>query len=281
MKDSLQVISLEQKRIKYETVNNKQIVRKQTSSQEKDNLIKAKEFLKDKNIKIENSYYSIHVPDIYSWDDTTNILSMSYCSGKNLELLLRDINNRQSAIPFLQYLMRFILIHNFYWQDFAPRNIIINDQTIYLVDFEKGLDFSINNLQAFFRNHVFEEYSSFLLPNERLISDEQIFCPSPEEKNKKIHVDDIQVKRIKSIAIALGYDDTISMETYLNIQKMIIKAEEPFYNGSNIIFPRVALVKMLENKKINSSLYQKYANEILIRNNILSQNATDERLERD
>ncbi len=276
MQDSLQIISLDSKRIEYETVNNKKIVHKKTSIQEKNNLVKAKKFLKDKNVMIENSYYTIHVPDIYSWDDNTNTLSMSYCSGKNLELLLRDPDSRQSAIPFLQSLMKFILKHNFYWQDFAPRNIIINDKTIYLVDFEKGLHFSIDNLQAFFRNHVFEEYSSFLLPNERLISAEQIFHPSSEEKNKQIHVDDIKVKRIKSIAIALKYSDIISMETYLNIQKMIIRAEEPFYNGQSIIFPRIELVKMLENKKMNPSVYQKYANEILIRNKLLCQKSAEE-----
>ena len=99
-------------------------------------------------------------------------------------------------------------------------------------------------------------------------------------KNKQIYVDDIQVKRIKSVAIALGYSDIISMETYLHIQKMIIKAEEPFYNGQSIIFPRIELAKMLENKEMNPSVYQKYANEILIRNNILSPNITDDK-ERD
>lgn len=280
MQDSLQIISLDSKRIEYETVNNRQIVHKKTSIQEKNNLVKAKKFLKDKNVMIRNSYYAIRVPDIYSWDNNTNILSMSYCPGKNLELLLRNADSRQSAIPFFQSLMRFILSNNFYWQDFAPRNIIIDYKTIYLVDFEKGLDFSIDNLQTFFRSHVFEEYSSFLLPNERLISAEQVFRPSSEEKNKQIHVDDIKVKRIKALAIALGYSDIISIETYLHIQKMIIKAEEPFYNGQSIIFPRIELAKMLEDKKINPSVYQKYANEILIRNNILSPNITDDK-ERD
>ena len=57
------------------------------------------------------------------------------------------------------------------------------------------------------------------------------------------------------------------MEEYLNIQKMILKAEEPFYNGTELVFPRVQLVKMLEDKSINPSVYQKYANEILLRNN--------------
>lgn len=119
------------------------------------------------------------------------------------------------------------------------------------------------------------------MPNERLISSEQIFFSSLKEKNKKINISDIKVKRVKSIAIALGYTDTISMEEYLNIQKMIIKAEEPFYNGSELVFPRVQLVKILEDKSINPSVYQKYANEILLRNNIVPQQINIEEAERD
>jgi tRNA A-37 threonylcarbamoyl transferase component Bud32 len=281
MENNLQVISLDPKKVWYEAVNNRQIVHKRTSYQEKDNLLKAKNFLTNKGIKINNIPYSIQVPNIYAWNENTNILSMSYCQGENLELLLRNPHTRQRAIPFLQSTMRFILAQHFYWQDYAPRNIIIGDETIYLIDFEKGLDFSINDLQTFFRNHVFEEYSSFLLPNERLISSEQIFLPSMKEKNKKIDISDIQVKRIKSVAIALGYTDTISMEEYLTIQKMILKAEEPFYYGTELIFPRVQLVKMLENKGTNPSVYQKYANEILLRNNIVPRQLTIEKAERD
>ena len=168
--------------------------------------------------------------------------------------------------------MKFILKQHFYWQDFAPRNIIVSNKSIYFVDFEKGLNFSTNNLQEFFRNHVFEEYSSFLLPNERLILADYIFSPTSEEKNLKICVSDIQVKRIKSIAVALGYTDTISMTTYLDIQKMIIKAEEPFIDSeANIVFPRIELSKLLEYKNSDPSAYQKYANEILMRNQFPSQ----------
>lgn len=281
MGDPLQVISLDPKKIWYESASDKQIVHKRTSTQEKDNLIKAKFFLENKSIKINDMHYSIQVPDIYAWNETTNILSMSYCSGNNLELLLRTPHTRQNAIPFLQSILRFVLTQHFYWQDFAPRNIIVGDTTIYLVDFEKGLFFSIDDWQTFLRNHVFEEYSSFLLPNERLISSELIFSPSSKERNKRIHINGIQVKRIKSIAIALGYTDTISIEEYLNIQKMIIKAEEPFYMGTNLVFPRVELVKMLENKSINPSVYQKYANEILLRNNLTPKQFTSEKAERD
>ena len=139
MKDNLQVISLDSQKVWYEIINNTKIVNKKTSHQEKDNLLKAKNFLKNKYIKINNIHYSIQVPNIYAWNKNTNILSMSYCQGENLELLLRNPHTRQRAIHFLQSTMRFILAQHFYWQDYAPRNIIIDDETIYLIDFVKGL----------------------------------------------------------------------------------------------------------------------------------------------
>ena len=281
MDNKLKIISLDSNKIWYEVVNNKKIVHKRTSLQEKNNLINAKKFLTNKTIKINDKSYSVCVPDIYAWNENKNILSMSYCDGKNLELLLRSSNTRKNATPVLQSMMRFILSHHFYWQDFAPRNIILNDKTIYLVDFEKGLSFSIDDLKTFFRNHVFEEYSSFLLPNECLISAEQIFSPSPKEIDKRLNVNDIQVKRIKYIANALGYEDTITMNEYLNIQKMILKAEEPFYSESNLVFPRVHLSEMLENKTIIPSVYQNYAREILLRNNISPTQLTAKEIERD
>lgn len=79
----------------------------------------------------------------------------------------------------------------------------------------------------------------------------------------------------------LKYQQYNKMEEYLNIQKMILKAEEPFYNGTELVFPRVQLVKMLEDKSINPSVYQKYANEILLRNNIVPRRFTIEEAERD
>lgn len=274
-----QVISFDSQKLWLENTESSIIVHKKSSVQEKDNLIKAKAFLANKNIKIGDTCYSIQVPDVYSWNSHINTLSMSYCSGENLELLLRNPNTRNSSIPFLQFMMRFILSQHFYWQDFAPRNIIIADNTIFFVDFEKGLNFSVDNLRSFFRNHVFEEYSSFLLPDERLISAEQIYSPSIEEKEKQIKLSDIKVKRIKYIAMALGYSDLIPFPEYLRIQSMIIKAEEPFIGNSGIVFPRIELVKMLENKMVDPSVYQKYASEVLFRNNLTLPNPNNRKKE--
>ena len=100
------------------------------------------------------------------------MVKMNFFNGVNLETLLLIISTRTEAIIFLNKLLEFILLNDFYWVDFSPRNILINknDKKICFVDFEKGLSFKENNLIHFFRNHVYEEYSSFLLLNERILN---------------------------------------------------------------------------------------------------------------
>lgn len=262
------IISLDETKIWYEHTNSGSKVYKISSVKEKENLLKTKSFIKDKHLKVNERNYCIKVPDVYSWNSDNNTLCMSYCEGDNLELLLRDPKYRDDALPFLQSMFRFIMKEHFYWEDFAPRNIILNDDIIYLVDFEKNLNFEINDKKSFLRNHVFEEYSSFLLPNERIINADQVFSPSLGEYSQNINVNDIKVKRIKYVALALGYSNYITKATYLNIQKMIIKAEEPFIEDEKLKFPRIDLVKMLENKNVDSSVYIPYANIVLAKNNI-------------
>lgn len=269
MDNDIQVISLDTNKVWYENTATKKIVHKTTSINEKENLLKASTFLTNKHIIMNGQNYSIQVPQIYSWNDDSNTLTMSFCSGENLELMLRDKKKRKLAIPFLQNMMNFILKEHFYWQDFAPRNIIISEDIVYLVDFEKPLTFKVDNILTFLRRHIFEEYSSFLLPNERVITTDQVFTPTSKDKNKKINIEDIKVKRIQSIAIALGHTDFITYEQYLKIQSMMIKAEEPFISKDEIVFPRVELVKMLEDKKTNPSVYINYASIILKKNNML------------
>ena len=69
MDNKLKIISLDSNKIWYEVVNNKKIVHKRTSLQEKNNLINAKKFLTNKTIKINDKSYSVCVPDIYAWNE--------------------------------------------------------------------------------------------------------------------------------------------------------------------------------------------------------------------
>ena len=140
------------------------------------------------------------------------------------------------------------MLNDFYWVDFSPRNILINKENkkICFVDFEKGLKFKNNDLIQFFRNHVYEEYSSFLLLNERILNGEKIFKLQPLEKNITINKNEIKIKRVKATANKLNFPDIITQDQFLEIYRMFLIAELPQYTNNEIIFPRVELEKILE-----------------------------------
>ena len=204
---------------------------------------------------------------------------MDFFDGNNLESMLRSSITRKEAIIFLNKLIEFILVNDFYWVDFSPRNILINksNKKICFVDFEKGLSFKNDNLIDFFRNHVFEEYSSFLLLNERILNGKEIFKLRPEEEAITHYKNDIKIKRVKATANKLNYPDIIVKATanklnypdiitqneFLEIYRMFLIAELPQKSNGNIIFPRVELEKILETKKTNHMAYDEYADRII------------------
>lgn len=238
---------------------------KNTEQTEIENLKKAKEYLSGKTIKIINTEYKIKIPKIFDWNKETKIVKMEFFNGVNLETLLRTGSSRREAIEFLNRLLEFILLNNFYWVDFSPRNILIDKKTnkICLVDFEKGLSFKENNLMHFFRNHIYEEYSSFLLLNERILNGEEIFKLQPYEKNISISKNEIKVKRVKTTADKLNYPNIITQEQFLNIYILFLIAELPRITNEQIIFPRIELEEILETKKTNPFAYEEYADKIL------------------
>lgn len=257
------IISLDPNKAWYEEINNVPAFKKITTFSEVELLQYAKNVLDNKFVYILGHRFFIKVPDVYNWDNINSILTMSYCKGENLECLLCEPTTRNFGIELLQAMLKFILDNNFYWYDFAPRNILVDSSTIYLVDFEKGIDDKIKHLKLFLRNHVFEEYSSFLLRNERIFNTDFVYSLYDGETDKPICITDIKVKRFKSVALQLGYTDTITLSQLLDIQKRIINAEEPYYHNGQIIFPRIQLVKMLENKVSNPNIYHEYAKLIV------------------
>lgn len=257
------IISLDPNKAWYEEINNVPAFKKITTFSEVELLQYAKNVLGNKFVYILGHKFFIKVPDVYNWDNINSILTMSYCKGENLECLLCEPTTRNFGIELLQAMLKFILDNNFYWYDFAPRNILVDSSTIYLVDFEKGIDDKIKHLKLFLRNHVFEEYSSFLLRNERIFNTDFVYSLYDGETDKPICITDIKVKRFKSVALELGYTDIITLSQLLDIQKRIINAEEPYYHNGQIIFPRIQLVKMLENKVSNPNIYHEYAKLIV------------------
>lgn len=261
----MEIISFDEDRIQISTDNSTKYINKKTSQLEVENLKMAREYLNSKILNISNCEYSIEIPKIKYWDEEKNLVKMDFFDGNNLESMLRSGITRKEAIIFLNKLLEFILVNDFYWVDFSPRNILINksNKKICFVDFEKGLSFKNDNLIDFFRNHVFEEYSSFLFLNERILNGKEIFKLRPEEEAITHGKDDIKIKRVKATANKLNYPDIITRNEFLEIYRMFLIAELPQKSNGNIIFPRVELEKILETKKTNPMAYDEYADRII------------------
>lgn len=261
----MDIISFDNERIYTTLDKGVTYLNKNTTQQEIENLKMAKEYLSSKTAKINNNEYKIEIPKVHDWNEDTKTVKMDFFNGVNLEKMLRTTSSRTEAVLFLNKLLEFILLNDFYWVDFSPRNILINKENkkICFVDFEKGLEFKNNNLIRFFRNHVYEEYSSFLLLNERILNGEEIFKLQQLEKNITMNKNKIKIKRVKATANKLNYSDIITQDQFLGIYRMFLIAELPYYVNDEIIFPRVELEKILETKKTNHIAYEQYADKII------------------
>lgn len=262
--EEMQVISLTEDKVWRTEYDNSRAYAKKTKESEVNNIQKASEFLKGKSIVINGEIYQVNVPEIYSWDG--RCLIMEECIGENLELMLRDEPKREAGKNALNSVMNFCLKEHFYWHDLAPRNMIINghDQTISLVDFERGVTLDRNfNQRQYLRENVFEEYVAFLLPEERPIKADKVFELQKEENNPFIDVRNVKSNRVKKLAKKLNLPDNILYSQYLKLISMLIKAEEPLRKDGKVIFPIVELEEILAKDG-----YDAYISEVYKRNNL-------------
>lgn len=213
-------------------------------------------FLKDKKITIQDKSYKIRTPKLYKYK--YNKIYMEKCYGKNLELLLRSKDTHEEATIYLNALLQYFLNIGFYWRDFAPRNIMINDNEVILVDFERELSFGKCAVKEFMKDGVFEEYSAFLLEEERIINIDDIYEQSdfysiPRKASKRV------------LTIAKKQDlKSLDARHYYDIIKDIIRKETPYKEeNGEIIFPLIHLENLLIQKG-----YDKYANKIMEEKNM-------------
>lgn len=246
----MEIISLDKDRVKiYEDH-----VTKKTQDQELCSLIAAKKIADNlSKINILNTDYKIIVPSVYNYN--RGIITMERCFGDNLELILREINTYHKGVSFANDLLNFFITNNFYWKDFAPRNILISDDNISICDFERGVSNQIKNLQSYFLDSVYEEYGAFILPDDRIYHEKEIF---KSDNNKLINFNDISSKRVKTILNILGYHDYAPYKEYVLVVKMIVENETPYIKNDKIIFPLLELEKY-----INEKGYEEYAKKII------------------
>ena len=124
----MEIISFDSERIYTTMDRGVTYLNKRTTQQEIENLKMAKEHLSSKTTKINNNEYKIEIPTVHNWNEDTKIVKMDFFDGVNLEKMLRSTSSRTEAIIFLNKLLEFILLNDFYWVDFSPRNILINKE---------------------------------------------------------------------------------------------------------------------------------------------------------
>lgn len=214
--------------------------------------------LKGKIIVVEGEKFKINVPTVYEYDN--GILQMEYCNGENLEFILRNKSTYEVGSKILNALLMFMIDNNLQWIDFAPRNVLINGNQIYIVDFEKGI--SNSDILSYLRNHTYEEYGSFLFLKDRMYLPDQVF-DIKKETFGGYFIKDIRPKRIKAVADLLGYKDYLTMYEYLQIIKTFIIAEIPYDDKEKFIFPRVSLEQILKDKETNPQAFYNYGKEVI------------------
>lgn len=246
----MEVISLDANKVKI--YNNKVI--KITNNSEIDFLLRANDYVKNlPSINLNGKKYVIKVPKIYNFEN--NVLTMERCFGDNIELVLRNNTTHKYGSYLTNEILKFLLLNNVYWQDFAPRNILIDDNAITIMDFERGITDTLKSLQLYFVNSVYEEYGIFLLPSERYFKMDDYLTSNDEYV---VEIDNISSKRVKKILNILGYNYTCPISKYILAVKMIIVNEEPRFVNNKLIFPILELEEYLKNNG-----YEAYAKRIV------------------
>lgn len=255
------VISFDPKKVWFETSDGKKICKKKTKVNEVESLLQASELLRGKTVTIFGKEYEILVPMVLDWMPDTSTLTMHFCEGINLESLLCDKQKRKYGVEVLQALMRFVIDNKFYWNDFAPRNVIISPNNIHIMDFENGIsNRDTTTLADFLRMRVYREYSSFLLETERFFSVEEVFGLKTNEENEIIDVNSCS-KRIIALAKAMGYYPTMTKQESLNIQKRVLISETPYISNGEILYPRIMIEELLEST--GDDVYDRYVQLVL------------------
>ena len=246
----MEVISLDEDRVKI--FDN--YVKKKSNVNEYNSLNKANLMSKElNNITIDNTYFQIVTPKVY--DFTNNIITMERCFGDNLELILRHRNTYNTGVLFLNNLLKFFIDNNFYWQDFAPRNILVQKNKISILDFDRGISDKVPSIQDYLVNSVYEEYGAFILPDDRIYDINDVY---DSIDNTLMNISIISSNRVKTILKNLGYKDYVPIKDYMLAIKMIVTNETPYKDNEEIMFPILELEEYLKNEG-----YQKYAEKII------------------
>lgn len=218
-----------------------QMVRKYTSRKEYTQLKRVINFLDKNNLTLEKEGLTIKTPSIISWDG--KILDLEYLEGLNIEHALRDIQNpkRSYYLSLIKSFIELLKFHGFLWGDFAPRNMILNEEQsiLYIMDFERDLRFipSISNVlfSKYLRNYSREELACFLFSSEltNLLDDYLVI-----EENVLIPIDTV-ISRRKKHLLALLFGSKLEYQTseVRDVEDLLVKLATPIKISEEVIFP--------------------------------------------
>jgi len=229
----MQIISLDKNRIIF-TDN---FVFKRSDEREFNSLKEAFERVSQiANVKIGEVEYEIKVPKVISFSEER--ICMERCFGENLELKLRSKESHNEGVLILNELLKHFLENKFFWKDFAPRNVLIDENVIYIMDFERGIGRKNLSYQEYFVDIVYEEYAAFLLPEERIFELDKIF---EVVENTSVNFYLIKSRRVKEILRLTCDINNLTYENYVNAIRLIIAAETPKIHNDDIVYPIVEL----------------------------------------
>ncbi len=244
----MEVISLEEGRV---VLEEKRVI-KRTSLSELNNMKFAFEVMNGQCICVGGVNYKLKVPKVYEYKD--NKIVMERCFGENLEIMLREKRTHKKGVTYTNQILSELLKRKFYWRDFAPRNILISDDSISIMDFERGFN-KEEDILLYFLHSAYEEYSAFLLPEERTYKMDDVLKTNI---NKTISIQQIKSRRVRTILHKLGYNDIIPLHAYVFAIRMIIVNEEPYIEKDDIIYPLLELEEFIAREG-----YEKYADRII------------------
>lgn len=246
--------SLEKGRVSVIQDNGKFFVSKKTTIKETRNLIRAQKWLKIKGRLLgvrTGLNFNITVPTVIEWENFESTLIMEYCDGNDLESeLMRSDDNRVFYIDIISDLLNWVRDNGFYWQGFAPRNILINkkDLKIIFIDFESNLKIGQGGMtekefNLFIQDKIILELATLLFTNEQ-----KYLFPHIWEyfKRTSIPLDNIDGRRRRQYVLA-HYPNVanLSHKELIQIERKIVSIASPFYCGKKIFYPLIALSKIV------------------------------------
>lgn len=241
--------------LKYNKKNKEYYIIKKTTLNEFDNYLKFYFFFKNKiiiNIRGKN-YYLItpRILKIEILNENSICMYISYFKGENLEKILKNQRTHHKGVEFLNGVLKTLINNEIYWLDFAPRNISISEREICLFDFEKG--FTKTSLKEF-QFLIYEEYSAFLLINERILEEYSELEKSVDLKKIKLNS-----KRIEALSKYFNYNE-LNNHIFISILKKIIELETPIKLNGAIVYPILKLEYLLANYGYEFYSYYLYLN---------------------